>query len=167
MQKVFESCPPLLAYAVGAAAGPAWVFPQKRLGSHYVPDFLVAYCSSAALNWVAIEIESPRARVLDRKGDPTKAVYHAIGQIQDWRTWLGANLRYATAGRDDEGLGLSGIDPNVEGLVIIGRRNDNARWQTRREQFDRDLKDIRIRSYDSVNESATQYLKMLKAAASR
>ena len=58
------------------------------------------------------------------KGDPSAALTHALRQLSDWRTWLTFNRDYAARPRAASGLGLLGIEPELEGLVIMGRDAD-------------------------------------------
>jgi Domain of unknown function (DUF4263) len=86
--------------ATWAGAGPVrWVFSHKRLGIEYVTDFLAGDWRSFGISWTAIELESPKAKLLTKNGDFTSRANHAIRQIQDWRTWLGKNIDYASRRR--------------------------------------------------------------------
>ena len=57
---------------------------------------------SRSHRWVALRLNS---------------VNHAIGQIRDWRQWLMDNIDYARRPKEQNGLGLVGIDPSVPGTV--------------------------------------------------
>ena len=85
-----------------------------------------------------------------KKGNPTKALTHAIRQIQDWRAWLKRNYDYASRERNKRGLGLVDIDSNIPGLILIGRRNsiDPSTHELRR-QMVQDL-NIKIHTYDTL-----------------
>lgn len=147
MQSFLESRPLLLVQHLGGGHG-RWVIPQKKLGSEFVTDFMVAERHSYGYDWQAVELESPSARMFNQNGDPSAALVHAQRQILDWRSWLTDNLGYARRDRDMNGLGLSGIQPKVPGLIIMGRRADVPKGteRLRRELFD--AMDIRIHSYD-------------------
>ena len=121
---------------------------KKRLGAEFVPDFLVAAMSSIDIEWHAVEIESPRASADRRDGLPAEALNHAIAQIRDWRKWLMDNIDYARRPREQNGLGLVGIDSRVPGLILIGRRHA---YPERFNEFRRQMIDqerIVIHSYD-------------------
>ena len=120
---------------------------KQRLGSEFVPDFLVAEMSSIGVEWHAVEIESPKARVHRKDGRATDALNHAIGQVRDWRTWLMNNLDYARRSKEQHGLGLVGMDSTLAGLILIGRRQDfHERYnEFRRQMIDRER--IVIHSY--------------------
>jgi hypothetical protein len=127
-----------------------WAISQKRLGSEYVTDFMIGAAHSFGVDWVAVELESPRAALFTKSGDPSATLNHAIRQILNWRTWLTHNLSYATRPESEDGLGLSKLRPDVEGLVLIGRRSrlsdaDNAL----RSQMSHDL-NIAIHTYDYI-----------------
>ena len=55
--------------------------------------------------------------------------------------------RLCTAVRDSNGLGLCDFDPDVPGLILLGRRELNEATRGRRRQYARELK-IRIHSFD-------------------
>src|SRR5207302_659004 len=96
------------------------------------------------------ELESPRALPFTKAGDPSATLNHEIRQILNWRTWLTHNLSYATRPESENGLGLSKLPPDVEGLILIGRRSalsnaDNGL----RAQMSHDL-NIAIHTYDYI-----------------
>lgn len=73
----------LLAQIVGGGHG-RWVIPRQRLGAEHVTDFLVGEKSSIGFEWLAVELESPKARMSRKSGDPTQTLNHAVRQITDW-----------------------------------------------------------------------------------
>src|SRR4051812_12551938 len=38
-----------------------WAIPQKRLGAEFVADFMIGAAHSLGVDWVAVELESPKA----------------------------------------------------------------------------------------------------------
>jgi hypothetical protein len=130
-----------------------WVIPKKRLGSEHVTDFLIGQKDSSGYDWQAVELESPKAKMFTKRGDATKELNHAIGQILDWRSWLSRNQSYAARPTTDHGLGLTEISPNLSGLILIGRREKNNRGAARRRRMMEEL-DIDIHSYDYLADNA-------------
>lgn len=131
-----------------------WAISQQRLGSQHVSDFMIGAPHSLGADWVAVELESPRASLFTKAGNPTATLSHAIRQITDWRAWLTNNLSYATRPPAEGGLGLDKIRPDVEGMILIGRRarlspSDNML----RSQLSHDLK-ITIHTYDYIADVA-------------
>jgi hypothetical protein len=120
MQRYLETNPFILIQHLGGGNG-RWVIPQKRLGSDFVPDFVIGERHSFGFHWQLVEIENPSAMVFTKNGDPSKTLNHAIRQITDWRSWLTRNQNYACRRREENGLGLIDIDNNVKGLIIVGR----------------------------------------------
>ncbi len=127
---------------------------KQRLGAELIPDFLIADVSSIGIEWHAVELESPRAKVHRKDGRPNADVQHAIDQVRDWRNWLMNNLDYARRSENQDGLGLVGIDHRVHGLVLMGRRCELPRRfnEFRRTMIDRER--IFIHSYDWLVEVA-------------
>ena len=151
-QRALEDHPRLLIHNLCTQIG--WVVPQKRLGSEYVTDFLIAERLSPGFYWQAVELESPKAPMFTKSGDPSRQLTHAIRQVQDWRTWIASNQAYASRSRRENGLGLEEISPNLPGLILIGRRHavDPATNALRRQMMS-DLR-IEIRTFDSLLDDA-------------
>jgi len=161
MQAHIEANPIMLIQHLGGGHG-RWVIEQKRLGAEHVPDFVIADRNSLGYEWQVVEIESPKAAMFTKAGDPSSKLNHAIRQIIDWRSWLKRNQDYASRIREKGGLGLIDIDSNVKGLIIIDRRNriDDS-TQERRRQLCIDL-NIEIHTYDWLIERALYRLKSLE-----
>ena len=147
MQLFLEDHPRMLIQQIGGGRG-AWVIPQKRLGSEHVTDFLVAQKASDGFIWYAVELERPQEKMFNENGDPSATLNHALRQIGDWRDWLSNNRGYAARPRERSGLGLIDIDPELEGLIIIGR-NANVDQSTteRRRRLMRERR-VKIETYD-------------------
>ena len=124
------------------------VIAKPRLGSEYVPDFLMVYEDSMGFHWYGVELESPRKRAARRDGKQTADLTQAVAQIRDWRRWISDNKDYARRSCDQDGLGLIGIDHRMEGLILIGRRTEYSERfnDMRREMLSNDH--IEIHSYD-------------------
>jgi len=165
LQKFFERHPNLLVQHLGGGHG-RWVVPQKRLGAEFVPDFVVGELSSIGYHWELVELESPRNRMFLKNGDYSAATNHGVGQVKRWRAWLTANARYARAARDDNGLGLTGIRSNLDGVVLIGRRGVGGEEAGLRAD-DLENSRIAIHSYDWLVERARARIKALRGPGRR
>jgi hypothetical protein len=153
IQKIITEIPLLLVQHLHGGGG-RWVLPKKRLGVEYVTDFIIGERHSFGFDWVAVELESPKVKMFTTKGDPTKELTHAIRQIQDWRTWIKNNRDYAIREINKQGLGLTDIDSNIPGLILIGRRKDvDKSTDELRRQMVQDSK-IVIHTYDYLIDSA-------------
>lgn len=60
------------------------VIPQQRLGSEYVTGFLIGQEGTACVSSIAVELESPKARLFTKKGDQTKELTHTVRQTTHW-----------------------------------------------------------------------------------
>ena len=116
LQTFLANHPSLLA-PLASAGKDYWCLDRQRLGSEFVPDFLLASNNSQGMAWCMIELESPVERPLTKAGLPAKKLAEAQKQVRDWRTWLSDNVAYARSE-----LGLKGIDGNCRAYIIIGRR---------------------------------------------
>jgi hypothetical protein len=108
---------PVLLGPLALPGGTIWCLDRPRLGSEFVPDFLLASITSVGFRWAMVELESPNEKALTKAGLPAKKLSEALKQIRDWRTWLTDNVAYARGE-----LGLKDIDANCPAYIIIGRR---------------------------------------------
>jgi hypothetical protein len=137
---------------------------KQRLGAEHVTDFLIAERHSFGFAWQAVELESPLRPMFNKNGDPSRHLNHALRQLTDWRAWLKANQSYAARPRSEGGLGLTDIDANVKGLVLIGRRaNIPDCTAARRRQMVQDL-NVDIHSYDYLLSALKGRLDSLRIA---
>ncbi|WP_080427628.1 Shedu anti-phage system protein SduA domain-containing protein [Burkholderia ubonensis] len=160
VQHFLQENPKYLIQHLGGGHG-RWIIPKQRFGSEHVTDFMIGDRDSMGFHWQAVELESPLAKMFTRAGDPSARLTHAIRQIQDWRLWLSTNQNYAARARDEDGLGLTDIDPNVQGLILMGRRvTESDATRRRRRQMSRDL-DIEIHTFDFLVESLSGRIESL------
>jgi hypothetical protein len=108
---------PVALAPLAAPGGTLWCLDRPRLGSEFVPDFLLASITSVGFRWVMLELESPHQKPLTKAGLPAKKLAEASRQIRDWRTWLTDNVGYARGE-----LGLTDIDGAIPAYIVIGRR---------------------------------------------
>jgi hypothetical protein len=166
VQKFLQENPKLLIQHLGGGHG-RWVIPKARLGAEHVTDFLIAEKHSFGFEWQAVELESPLRPMFNKNGDPSQHLNHAIRQITDWRAWLKANQPYASRPRNDGGLGLTDIDTNVKGLILIDRRaNVQQSTSARRRQMVQDL-NIEIHTFDYLVSSISGRIESLRSAYGR
>ena len=125
--------------------------PRPRLGSEYVPDFLIAGVDSLGIRWVLVELETPGSGVYLNDGRQfDQKVRKGLSQIVDWRHWLDENLAYARAFKPNDGLGLVDIRPNPPAMVLVGRRSQlNAVTDAARHQ-QAEQNGIEVQTYDRL-----------------
>lgn len=147
IQKYLEENPHLLTSLLGGKS--RFCIPQKRLGSEYIPDFLISDTDSLGISWVLIELETPKSAIYLQTSDQLdEYTRKGVAQIQEWREWLTSNIAYARNKRSDNGLGLFDIRPSSRAVVIVGRRaylretKEVARNQLRENE------NIHIHTYD-------------------
>ena len=158
LQVFLEANPRFLCQHLPAARG-YWVISTKRLGSEHVTDFLLGEDTPHQRTWHAVELERPQAPLFTRRGDPANALTHAMRQIDDWRNWLSRNRDYASRAAELSGLGLSDIDPELDGLVIIGRASSlSAAVEDRRRRLARQNR-TRIETFDWLISQAEERAK--------
>lgn len=127
IQRVLAATPSLLRGVLPVASPHCWCFDRPRFGSEFIPDFLLTQQNSAGFEWVMVELESPTHSALTASGRMSAKLTEAIGQINDWRTWLRENIAYA-----QRELEFSRIHAEIPAVVVIGRRVAMDRRQTDR-----------------------------------
>lgn len=166
MQRCLETHPRMLIQHLTGARG-AWVIPKQRLGTQHETDFLIAQKLSDGLVWYAVELERPQAKLFNKNGDPSRDLNHALRQISEWRIWFRRNRSYAILPRNQSGLGLTDIDPELEGLIIMGRDADvDQRTTALRRELVRNNR-IKLETYDWLLARASEHVEALERAGSR
>lgn len=140
-QQLLTEYPAFLAFLV-TGNWATYVIPKQKLGNQYETDYLVLGENSLGPQWIAVEIESPRHKLLTKDGRLRKEVSHAVDQIKDWRDWLSENVAYARSE-----LHLHGINNQIDGLVIIGRGSPKSGRDPARSRI-READRIQIHSWD-------------------
>jgi hypothetical protein len=162
IQQFLQKNPKLIIQHLGGGHG-RWIIPKKRLGGEHVTDFMIGERDSMGFHWTAVELESPLGKMFVKSGDASAALNHAIRQIRDWRIWLSHNQNYAARLRSEDGLGLTDIDAEVPGLILMGRRateTDDTRRMRR--QISRESK-IEIHTFDFLLDALTGRVESLEA----
>jgi hypothetical protein len=116
LQTFLAGHPHLLSCLLPGGRG-VWCWDRPRFGAELVPDFLLCTRNSAGVQWVMVELESPRQMPLTQAGRPTAKLNEAMGQIRDWRAWLRQNISYT-----HEQLELVGLSAEAPAVIVIGRR---------------------------------------------
>lgn len=147
-QQLLTRHPSLLATVV-MGGWKTFVIPKPKLGSEYVPDFLVLGVNSNGPSWVTVEIEGARHPIVLKKGELHGQTRHAIKQIEDWREWLTTNVAYAQ--RPDKGF--HGLTNRAPGLVIIGRDEPSGTRRSSRARTEEQAR-IAVHSWDWLLRSA-------------
>ena len=166
MQRFLEAHPRMLAQQLNGERL-AWVMPRRRLGSEYVTDFLIAQRAAGRYSWCAVELERPQAKMFTKNGDPSHVLTHALRQIADWRTWLARNLGYASQPPERSGLGLLDIEPDLDGMVIIGRDSEVPPGTADLRRTICRSYNVRIETYDWLLSAARDRLEVLGRAENR
>lgn len=152
LQRFLEKYPQILCATL--IGNPRYLMSQKRFGAEFVPDFLLADVDSIGIKWTLVELETPNSGIsLASKNDFDQYTRKGISQIKEWREWLLQNLSYASKPTSEKGLGLTGIRPDCDGLILVGKRSllNDTNSIIRRQIWESDR--IRIRTYDGLLET--------------
>lgn len=152
--QLFLASNPSLLSSLAPPGGCYWCLDRPRLGSEYIPDFLLASRTSVGIQWAMIELESPLEKILTKAGLPAKKVAEGLKQIRDWRIWVRDNVNYARTQ-----LGLKDIDAECVSYLIIGRRSN---LDPKQAKLYRELSDNNtvVMSYDRLRDLIGRNLKL-------
>jgi len=129
------------------------MWPKLPLGAT-ITDFVFR---DANHEYLLVELERSTLPLFRQDGHATADLTHAQGQIVDWKRYLEDNLQ--TVQRE---LGLAGITPNPNGLLVIGRSQSLLPSNRRKLQtMANESPKLRIMTYDDVYENAKAVLENL------
>lgn len=121
--------------------------PQVKLGSEYVPDFVIEVAQE---QYVLVEIERPALPVLTEKGRPRADLVHAQQQVKDWFSWISDHSEYARSI-------LPGIS-EPEGWVVMGRRSSiSSEHKGVLARENAESRRITTKTYDDLLDRAKQH----------
>lgn len=159
IQAYLEAQPQLLTALLGG--NERFCMSQKRLGSEFVPDFVIGDVDSLGVRWIVVELETPNSGVfLSDRSTLDKYARKGSEQILDWRNWLSENIAYARRSVRENGLGLYDITPKPLAYVFVGRRNRMPRDRKESKRNALREQQIEVHSYDWLVErlrGATQF----------
>lgn len=75
-----------------------YIFPEFKIGSAYVADYLLIGNSSDGYQFVFVELEAPNGRITKEKGTRFGEVINkGIEQVRDWQMYIAANWNVIVA----------------------------------------------------------------------
>lgn len=136
----------------------AYLFPEFKLGTQYIADYLVVGKNSDGYHFLLIELEGVYNQITIGSGDAGKAMRSGLSQIDDWSRWIEGNYsaftqelkKYKKEGRHlpDEFYTYDSTRFNY--LLIVGRRVDYKNDKIRRKQRQLLENRLRVLHYDNV-----------------
>lgn len=117
IQAFLAAHPTFLTHHMGGAG--RYCIPKKNLGGIFIPDFLIADLNSFGIEWRAVELKNPKARMFNKNGNPSRDLNEAMKQIRNYRDWLKNNINEARKLKQEKGHGLIGIEPELKCLILI------------------------------------------------
>lgn len=156
LQRHLTDHPMILAQFLDGGHG-RWVIPHKDFGGRFEADFVVGHrWSGPTWEWVLVELQTPKlagprnpdGRLFLRNGRMCEQLDEGLRQINEWRRWIAANRDTAQRPRVEMGLGLTAIEADPPGLLLIGREADlTAEHAQMRQQWAKQH-NVKIHSYD-------------------
>lgn len=169
LQRHLTKEPKLLAQILDGGHG-RWVLPHKDLGGRFEPDFVIGHkWSGPTWEWILVELQTPvlkglrnrTGRLFLQNGRMSEQLDEGLRQINEWRRWIAANPDTAKRPRAEMGLGLTNIEPNPRGILLIGREEDLTQGDAAVRKQLGDQHNVRIHSYDWLSREAWMRLREL------
>lgn len=163
VQKYLQQNPIILNSAFGLKWAANECFPKFKFGNEFISDFVIISGQSYSYDITLIEIEPPTEKIFTKNGKYAKRLNEAIGQCNDWLSWINENVEYfktSVSKKFKDGYKAYEMQPQfmhrifVSCKIIIGRRNmltddDNKRRAT---IFAQSNKTLEIVPYDRLVE---------------
>lgn len=143
VQQFLAQNPGILLDAFGHPWTVNQCIPKLKLGLEFVTDFVIVTGQSYSYDIILVELEPPDARPFTAGGKYARRANDALGQINDWFSWLEINHAYfltSVANALDSIYGTSQLGGSfgakrkifISAKIIIGRRDmlseeDNGR----------------------------------------
>jgi Domain of unknown function (DUF4263) len=130
------------------------VVPKQKLGVEHITDFVLHRLDD---QYVLVEIEKPQDRVFTQANDFSAVFTHALGQVLDFRSWVGQHGEYARSL-------IPGISPSAPGLLVIGLRSKLSDDQAcKLRAFNENSPTISVVTFDDLSSKAkTVYSNMIR-----
>ncbi|QRN95746.1 restriction endonuclease [Archangium violaceum] len=104
-----------------------YVIPGAELTVAPSVDFLISENSTMGHEWFVVELENPQLDFARESHEA--ALASAVSRIRRWRRWLKRNIDFARRPKEHSGLGLTDIEIDTPGLVLIGRQgSEQYKW---------------------------------------
>ena len=119
----------------------------------YKIDFIIEQTTG---RYILVELENPKRKIFQTKGDFSQWVSHAEQQVENWFRWIRDHY-------DEIKIDLPGIIA-PEGMVIIGRSSDLSTSQRDKIRIRNEKHAIKLLTYDDLSEEAENHIKTLLKA---
>ena len=143
-----------------------WIKAHPQFGSQFTPDFLTARIDSNPwIRWTLVELQRSDAGLFtqDRRKRSSEQFDEGIRQIIEWRDWITQNGDYARKPQGRHGLGLTGLTPQADGLILIGRRNDISIDDRKRARSLTWPHHIEVHTYDWLADEASNNIEFWRS----
>jgi hypothetical protein len=131
-----------------------YVISKQKLGIEHVTDFALHRLDD---EYVLVEIEKPHDPIFTKANDFAAPFVHALGQVLDFRSWIGQHTEYARTL-------MPGISATPPGMLVIGLRTNLTEVQSLKlRAFNENSLTIRIVTFDDLaSQAETIYKNMTR-----
>ena len=144
-----------------------YIFPEFKIGSAYVADYLLIGNSSDGYQFVFVELEAPNGRITKEKGTRFGEVINkGIEQVRDWQMYIAANWNVIVAELEKHSFSNTKLPRQlykycpyqIYYAVIAGLRKDFENIRDRKLQLQNE-NNITLLHYENLIDVANEKLK--------
>ena len=144
----------------------AYIFPEFKLGTKYVVDYLVIGKNSDGFHFLLFELESVYKSITTLTGLEGTVLRKGISQTDDWKTWIEGNfftfqqelMKYINPSSSLPNEFLNYDSTRFNYSVIAGRRADYKTDKIRKKQREYSGKGLRILHYDNIIDRSLDWI---------
>jgi hypothetical protein len=142
-----------------------YIFPEFKLGTSYVVDYLVVGKNSGGYEFLFIELESVHGNIIIKSGNFGQTFQKGLRQIDEWKSWIDTNFNslkeYFAKVKYEEELPSEFINldtTRIHYAVVAGRRDDFQEKTYRKKRELQSQNRILILHYDNLYENSKKVL---------
>ncbi len=133
----------------------AYLFPEQKLGTDYIADYMLIGKNSDGYSIVLVEFESANTEfILKTENTESVSVRKGLTQIRDWKRWIDSNREFFIR---NIGLLNHGIDVptfRIYYYLVVSRREYMDKRATElRSQLMYEMQNLKIVSFDRLVEN--------------
>lgn len=130
----------------------SYLFPEQKLGTDYVVDYMLLGKNSDGFSIVFVEFEEANADfILKTSNSESEAVRKGLTQIKDWKRWMDANREFFMRNTGMYKLGIDVPTYRMHYCLVVSRRElISDRAKELRSQLMFEMQNVNIVSYDRL-----------------
>lgn len=143
-----------------------FLFPEFKMSTNYITDYLLVGESSGGHHFVFVELENPYNSITLQDGTYGKTIRDGIKQIDNWELWLEENFSNLRP-EFEKALNKTKQLPReftvfdktrIHFVVVAGRRNDYSKKTYRLRRSNLEQRKLHVIHYDNLIDYANEVI---------